>query len=124
MKTLLMIFTFSLLTVGLFGQLTPQQKLVYKQKVASYQDSEKSGKTLAGFGCAMGIAGLIFIGTSDEIPNRTAGITLLSGGAAMAITGFIISSASKRKAIEYQERLNLGMIYNKECKGLSLTYRF
>ena len=125
MKTLLsVLIILSIMSTGVFGQLTPQQKLTYQQKVNTYSASEHSGRVLAGVGSFLGVGGIALTLSVDDIAARTAGITLASCGAAMAITGLIISQNSGRKAEEYQQKLNLGMIYNDECKGLMLTYKF
>jgi hypothetical protein len=125
------------LTAGCFAQLTPQEKLLYTQKVSSFESMRKTGNFLCFTGL-VGLAGGIYLYKQgnqnmnsqdiDKIATSTsqltAGYCLIGVGGTMFITGIILSNTGSRKMKEYQERLNLGLIIDKNQAGMMLVYRF
>jgi hypothetical protein len=136
MKTLLIICGV-LMTVSSYGQLTNQERLLYEQKVESYKGMKQTGKGLAMFGFLAGVTGAVLFNSgknkleSGNINDLSSGTSQYSIGTTLGIcgvtamaAGIILSNNGSRKMKEYQQRLDLGIIYNKQVKGLTLAYRF
>jgi len=136
MKKLFTIFFLSLALTS-YSQLSKQDKLFYEQKISSYNGMSSTGVGLIVVGLAGTIAGVALAATgmtnfkSDDLDKITKGVqqeawgyTIGAAGLTMFITGIVLNSVGSRKEREYQQKLDLGIIYNKEAKGLMLTYRF
>jgi hypothetical protein len=136
MKT---IFTFFLLSIMLTSncQLSKQDKLFYEQKTASYKSMSSTGVAFMIVGLIGTVAGISITATgmdnlkSDDydkmakgVQQETWGYTVAGAGLTLFITGAILNGVGSRKEKEYQQRLDLGIIYNKEAKGLMLVYKF
>lgn len=136
MKTLFAFFFLSIMLTS-YGQLSKQDKLLYDQKIASYSNMSQGGGALIAVGLIGTVAGIALTATgmnnfkSDDIDKmakgaqqETWGYTIGGAGLTLFITGSILNSVGNRKKREYQQKLDLGIIYNKKAKGLMLVYKF
>ena len=134
MKTLSIIVILCSMALSSFGQLTPQERLQYEQKVKSYNRMKNTGVKVGVFGGLMiPIGGFIFLTgyttksgflRFPDIETMCLGGSIAGVGVGMLITGIILSNKGKRQASECQERFDLDVIYNEDIKGLRLVYRF
>jgi hypothetical protein len=131
MKRTLILLSVCLFTLNLFSQLTPELKLRYEDKVKHYENMQKAGVVLFLTGPVPTVIGIILI--KNGMNNPDFGLFLkefITGdivtiiGAAMIAGGLVFKINGKRKAAEYQKKLELSIGDNSTFKGISITYWF
>lgn len=114
---------------------------LYQQKVYSYTKMKKTGIGLTIGGIASTVIGVALVSsaewetttdqygttTTSDDPRAFGGLLLIGGGISVSVPGIILTSIGSKKSKEYQrklERLDLGINYKPNNKGVMLTYRF
>lgn len=133
------IILFSILTLNSFGQIDNRQ--LYEQKVQSFTKMKRTGLSLTVAGVASTIIGSVMVsnaewesqssstGTSvtSNDPNAIVGSLLIGAGIGITVPGIILGTIGNNKSKEYNEklqRLDVGINYKPNNKGLAISYRF
>src|SRR4030042_1036420 len=124
MKRIIILSAFSLFILSSYGQLTTEQKIHYEQKIESYERMQKASGGLIAGGAVATIGGLFLMFKGDTQHTVDLGEIVVTLGGGLIVTGIIFAIVGKRKVKQYKEKLDLGIIYNDEMKGITLTYRF
>lgn len=138
-KIIFSITLFSLLTLSSFGQIDNRQ--LYEQKVQSFTKMKRTGLSLTISGVASTIIGIVMVSnaewetqssaygssTTSNDPNAIVGSLLIGAGVGLTVPGIILGTIGNNKSKEYNEklrRLDVGINYKPNNKGLSFSYRF
>jgi hypothetical protein len=114
-----------------------EQQLKYDRKVVNYRSLQITGGCFAGGGFGMSIIGIVdLIEGSKEMKDDWAPIAELGSekhkrgkklticGSSMLVFGAFLNSVGTDKMKELNKKYKLGLLYNNEMKGITLTYRF
>lgn len=133
------VILFATLSVNSFGQIDNKQ--LYEQKVHSFTKMKRTGVSLTVAGVASTILGIVMVSnaewetqsssygssTTSNDPNAIVGSLLIGAGVGLTVPGVILGVIGNNKSKEYNEklqRLNVGINYKPNNKGLVFSYRF
>jgi Txe/YoeB family toxin of Txe-Axe toxin-antitoxin module len=128
MKAILVVILI-FVSITAYCQLNQQERLVYKQKVSFYNE-------LRMVGYVYSVTGLMEIAVGAyvwEMAKKQEHITdskrnwshgLIYSGIGNFTIGIVLYYIGDFERKKFQERINLGLIYNEEMKGLTLVYKF